>query len=43
MMPAPNTGGQLRTKIEDMEIGDYIPYTYEIYCPKRLRDRLRTR
>lgn len=27
-MPIPNTGGQLKTKIEDMQVGDYIPCSY---------------
>ncbi|PVC75086.1 hypothetical protein C2I27_04155 [Priestia megaterium] len=27
-MPEPNTGGQLRTNITDMQVGDYIPCSY---------------
>lgn len=29
-MPIPNTGGQLRTKIDDMQIGDYIKANHNI-------------
>lgn len=29
-MPVPATTGQLRTRLEDMEIGDYIPALYQV-------------
>lgn len=40
-MAAPNTGGQLKTKIQDMQVGDYIKLYYATYLPSSTGNMIR--